>query len=249
MSELSRRTRVAMFLRSFAVQGSWNYRTLIGTGFAFALLPALREIFRGREEELDRAVERHNGLFNCHPYLAPIALGAVAAMEREGEAAPIVERFKTAIRGSLGTLGDRLIWATWRPLCLLFALALAAAGAAWWGVVAAFLVAYNAGHLWLRWWGLGAGLRDGRKVGERLRHSAITSGQRAGAVAGAFLVGLALPLFATGGLFHERLEWPWVALAAGGALLGLYRGVMLRTPAVLALIAVTIVGCLSKVLA
>ena len=50
MTALGFRARAAMILRSFAVQGSWNYRTLIGAGFAFALLPALRALY-GRDPD------------------------------------------------------------------------------------------------------------------------------------------------------------------------------------------------------
>ncbi|MEO5902655.1 MAG: hypothetical protein ABIQ55_01445, partial [Gemmatimonadaceae bacterium] len=31
-----------MYLRLFAVQGSWNYESLIGNGIAFCMEPALR---------------------------------------------------------------------------------------------------------------------------------------------------------------------------------------------------------------
>src|SRR5690606_32454688 len=65
----------------FAIQGSWNYRTLIGTGFAFALLPLLRSRYRGDPARLRESLERHASLFNSHPYLAPVALGAVAQLE------------------------------------------------------------------------------------------------------------------------------------------------------------------------
>ena len=33
-----------VLLRAFAVQGSWNYETLLGTGFGFVILPALRRL-------------------------------------------------------------------------------------------------------------------------------------------------------------------------------------------------------------
>ena len=59
-----------VLIRSLSVQGSWNYRTLIGSGFAYALLPALRFIYRDRPAELQAAVRRHTELFNSHPYLS-----------------------------------------------------------------------------------------------------------------------------------------------------------------------------------
>lgn len=244
MMTLGRWARLRVFLRSFAVQGSWNYRGLIGTGFAFALLPALRQIYAGKPEELDDAVRRHSGLFNSHPYLAPVALGAVASMEAAGEDPALTERFKTAVRGSLGTLGDRLVWATWRPICLLLALAFVFAGAAWWVAPAAFLVVYNAGHIWLRAWGFVVGLREGKYVGERLRRSAIATVQRRSTVAGAFLVGFSIPLAATGGEFVVPVAWPWTVAAAAGAVLGIRRGASVRTPLVIALTAFTLFGCL-----
>ena len=37
-----RQDLVASWWRTFAVQGSWNYRTMIGGGMAFAILPLLR---------------------------------------------------------------------------------------------------------------------------------------------------------------------------------------------------------------
>jgi PTS system mannose-specific IID component len=93
VSAVDRRVRLRVLLRSFAIQGSWNYRTLLGTGFGFALLPALRAIYAGRPDALQEAVRRHTTLFNCHPYLAGVALGAVARLEDEGTPPETVERF------------------------------------------------------------------------------------------------------------------------------------------------------------
>ena len=42
-----RQDLVAGWWRTFAVQGSWNYRTMIGGGMAFAMLPLLRRIYAG----------------------------------------------------------------------------------------------------------------------------------------------------------------------------------------------------------
>ncbi|MGH7649217.1 MAG: hypothetical protein ACREND_13955 [Gemmatimonadaceae bacterium] len=39
---LSWSARIAVFTRMFAVQGSWNYETMLGPGIGFCLEPALR---------------------------------------------------------------------------------------------------------------------------------------------------------------------------------------------------------------
>jgi len=243
---LGRGARAAMFLRSFAIQGSWNYRTLLGAGLAFALLPALRRLYGNDSARLDAAVRRHSGIFNSHPYLSPMAVGALAELEEEGEDAAVIERFKAAIRGSLGTLGDRLIWAGWRPVCLLFAIALVLLQVRWWVVVAVFLVVYNAGHLLLRIWAYHLGLTRGRGVGEQLRRSWVPQLQRIMSVVGAFLLGLVLPLLATGHLTGHRLALPWVVVAALAAVLGARFGESVRRPIGLALAGFALVGLLLK---
>jgi mannose/fructose/N-acetylgalactosamine-specific phosphotransferase system component IID len=234
--------RLNMLLRSLTIQASWNYRTLLGAGFAFALLPALRALYGDDAERLKDALARHGQLFNSHPYLAPMALGAVAAMEEAGEDPALVERFKQAVRGSLGTLGDRLIWAGWRPVCLLFGMALLLAGTPWWFGVGAFLIIYNAGHLLLRGWSFHLGLTGGKQVGERLRRSPVGQAQQVLSVVGAFLLGLVLPLAATGRIAQTTLGWPWIVAAAVAALVGTRYGAAIRTPLILALAGLALLG-------
>jgi PTS system mannose-specific IID component len=249
MSRISRRVRLAVLLRSFLIQGSWNYRTLIGGGFAFALLPVLRALHGRDRARLEEAIERHSRIFNGHPYLVPLALGAVSKMEVEGETGAGVERFKNAIRGSLGALGDRLVWVGWRPVCLLLTLALLLAGAPWWAGIAGFLLLYNAGHLALRGWSFRVGLADPRRIGQELRRPTIDRGLQWVAVGGAFLVGLVLPLVIAGLAMPEgaaarngaeRLLW-WL-VGAAGAVIGVRLGGRIRTAVILALAGCTILG-------
>lgn len=238
--------RLRVFLRSFAIQGSWNYRTLLGTGFAFALLPVLREVYRERAA-LHAAVDRHAALFNSHPYLAGIALGAVARLEAEGASHDLIERFKAAIRGSLGQLGDRLVWAGWRPTCMLLALVLLFAGLPWWAAVATFLLIYNAGHLALRWWALRIGFESGRQVAERVRGAGLEGLRERIASAGALCAGLVLPLLIARGVGNEPVA-PWgSALAIGAAVLGVYFGGRIRTAVIGGLVALIALGFLLQV--
>src|SRR5687768_7620641 len=130
MTAIPRAALWSSFARSFAIQATWNYRTFLGCGFAFAMLPMLRAIYADRPDDFQAAVQRHTTMFNSHPYLAPMALGAVTVLEAT-ESPEVVDRFKAAVRGSLGSLGDRLIWAGFRPLCLLIALSAMMVGAGW----------------------------------------------------------------------------------------------------------------------
>lgn len=217
-ARLPLRTRAAMFVRLLAVQGSWNYETMMGNGIAFAVEPALRLLPGGRGGAAYRAaLARQVGYFNAHPYLASVAVGALARAELDGEAPERIERFRSACCGPLGSVGDRLMWAGWLPACSLLALGAYGLGASAAGVVVLFLGSFNAGHIALRVWGLRAGLRDGLRVAQALGAPFLREGPARVARAVAFLGGIALPLAvrgvtgATPGIF---------ALVLVGAVLG-----------------------------
>jgi mannose PTS system EIID component len=236
----------SIFLRSFAIQGSWNYRTLQGSGFAFALIPVLRWVYGADDERLQGAVVRHTGLFNAHPYLAGVALGAVARMEADGEDAAIIERFKAALRGSLGALGDRVVWAGWRPACVLLGLGVLLATQSATAAVLAFLIVYNCGHFALRWWGLQVGLRRGRAVSEALRDAPLMRWHQTVIAAAALLLGFAVPLVAAGGLTLSALPTAWLIGPVAAVLLGWRLGAAVRLPAMVLLVVVTIAGFLVR---
>lgn len=229
-------TRLAMLLRSLLLQGSFNYRNLIGTGFAFVMLPALRHLYRGRTQEFFAALRRHQQPFNSHPYLVGVAAGAVTRMETDGAAPEVIERFKSALRGPLGSLGDGLFWAGLRPLCLLLALLLLFLGAPWWAAVLAFLLPYNIGHLAVRSWAFRAGFEHGVGVAAGLRSTRVVGMIPRFAQGGAFLVGLLLPLVVVAGMPDGTSLPPRSAgVAVFAALLGLALGDRIRPAAALVL--------------
>jgi mannose PTS system EIID component len=243
---LPRRVVWRVFLRSFAIQGSWNYRTLLGSGFAYALMPALRHVHGEDTAQLQESVSRHTALFNTHPYLSGVALGAVARMEADGEDPLLIERFKEALRSSLGTLGDRIIWAGWRPACVLLGLLVLLVTGSAAAAVLSFLIVYNSGHLSLRWWSLQIGIRYGRKVGEKLRDAPLTRWHETVVPVAAFLLGMVLPLVSSGALTGSRLPLLWVLAPAAAAAAGWRLGGAVRVPAIALLAIATIAGLLFR---
>ena len=187
-------TRLSTWLRLFAVQGSWNYEILIGNGIGFCTEPALRLLPGGRGgDPYRRALARQSRYFNAHPYLASVAVGALARAELDGVPPAKIERFRTALAGPLGSVGDRLVWSGWLPLCSLLALGAYGIGGSAGLVVALFLITYNVGHVALRAWGLSVGFSRGTEVAKALGSPLLRRTPEWFDRAGALLAGIAVP--------------------------------------------------------
>lgn len=214
-------TKVTMVLRLFAIQGVWTYETMLGNGIAFAMEPALRLLPGGPTgTPYTTAMVRHSGYFNAHPYLAAVAVGALARAELEGVPAAQIERFRVAAPGPLGSVGDRLIWAGWLPLCSSLALLAFGLGMSPAGVVLLFLGVYNAGHVGLRLWALNAGWREGLRVAQALGNPVLRQGPAHVARLTALVAGIALPVAAQGIIGPGRaLLGGVLAAVAAGALI------------------------------
>ena len=160
MGGIPLRVRRQIWFRQFLLQGCWNYEGMQNVGFAYSILPALRDRYEGRPEELSRAIKRHMEFFNTHPAMAAVILGATVRLEERvaaGETDPrAVGTFKVGLMGSLGAIGDSYFWGALKPMA-------SAAGAILAFVhpllgVAALLFLYNLSHLALRSQGFAAGM-------------------------------------------------------------------------------------------
>jgi PTS system mannose-specific IID component len=190
-------TWLTVFSRLLAIQGSWNYETLIGNGIGFCVEPVLRSLPGGvHGHAFKTAMARESTYFNAHPYLASVAVGALARAELSGVPPERIERFRTALCGPLGSVGDQLVWAGWLPFCSLLALIGFGLGARPLVVILGFLVLYNAGHLALRVWGLHVGWTRGLGVAAALGNPVLRRGPAHVARAAAAAAGIAIPLTA-----------------------------------------------------
>lgn len=232
--------RLSLLVRSFFVQGSFNYRNLMGTGMAWAFIPAVAAL--RREGRAADDVIGPGEPFNAHPYLTPVALGALARAAEDGEDPEKVRRFREAVSSPLGSLGDKLFWGSWRPFCLLGGALAAALGAPVGIVIVGVLVFYNALHFGLRAWGLSAGLRMGLGVGQALRRAALSKKAERIAALGVLLSGVL-----SGILLRDAPELPgsvflWILGGIALLLAGVFRGEALRRLAPAFLLFIVIAG-------
>jgi len=168
--------------------------------------------------------------------MTPVAIGALARVEFEGRDAETIVRFRAALRSPLGAIGDQAIWAGWRPLCALSMIAAFCLGLGPVAAAVSFFLVYNAGHVWVRIWGLRLGWGAGLEVGGVLARSKLR--KVAGrlklcneALTGAVLV---LLIARTPGVV---LEPHGAGLAAAGALAAFFLPARAGTIGITALIA------------
>ena len=154
-----------VIMRSFLLQGCWNFERMQNLGFCYALMPALSKIY-GKGEELRKALQRHLEFFNTHPFMAAPILGAVVRMEEdlknglleEGE----IRDFKSALMGPYGAVGDSFFWGAVKPLASVAGVIAASMGQIYAPLV--FLMIYNVPHLAMRIWGFYSGYEKGAPV-------------------------------------------------------------------------------------
>lgn len=181
------------FLRLFAVQGAWNYERMLGVGMGYAAEPLLEDLGNADPARHAEAVVRSAEFFNCHPYLAGLALGATVRAEYDQVPGPQIIRLRTALCSPLGALGDQLFWSGVLPALIAATLIAVCFGAGVW-VVLVFLLLYNLFRIMTGAWSLSTGLAAGANVGQQISGSWLPkAARRIGPVAG-LLVGVAIPL-------------------------------------------------------
>ncbi len=130
--KLTKKDRISVWIRSFFLQGSWNYERMQNGGWAFAMIPAIKRLYKTKEEQ-SAALKRHLEFFNTHPYVASPILGVTLALEEErANGAPVedvtLQGVKVGMMGPLAGIGDPVFWFTIRPILGALAASLAISG-------------------------------------------------------------------------------------------------------------------------
>lgn len=117
-----------MAWESLMLQHNFNYERMQGTGFAAAIAPTLKKIYKDDEKSLGESLADHSKFFNSSPALVPFVMGIVASMEEERAPRETVNAVKNSLFPPLAGIGDALVWFTALPLAAGIGCSIAANG-------------------------------------------------------------------------------------------------------------------------
>lgn len=163
---------VKIFLRSFFISATLNFRRMQNLGFAMAIIPAVREWNLNRQDAAN-FLARHLQMFNTHPYFAASIMGSVIHLEEKqikdmgANSLTDSNAVKQILTGPYAAIGDTFFWGALRPFAAIVSCVLAYKGY----VIAplTFLLLYTPAHLWVRLKGFLEGYRKGKQSIEFIR--------------------------------------------------------------------------------
>lgn len=151
---LSKKALMSVYWRAHTLEASFNYQNYQGSGYCYAMIPALRELFPD-QKDLAKALRRHYEFFNTTPQISSLIFGISCAMEEEISSNPemadsSVNAVKAALMGPLAGIGDSLFQGTFRIIAAGVAAQLGLQGNVLAPIV--FILLYNVPHFAARWW-------------------------------------------------------------------------------------------------
>lgn len=166
-----------VYSRYIHLNGMNDYPGQMHAGFTFAMLPALKKIYKGDKEKRVEAYIRHmSEYFNVTPYVGGLPLGVVLAMEEQNAQdsdfdVSAITGIKTALKGPLSAIGDTIFHATLRVIATAAVISMASEGNILGPIL--FLLIFNIPQLIVRWWSLKSGYSMGTKLLEQAESSGI----------------------------------------------------------------------------
>ncbi len=187
---LSKSDRLSVAWRSTFLQASWNYERMQNLGFAYAMMPALKKLYKNKEDRA-AALTRHMEFFNTHPYLASPILGVTLALEEErANGAAIddtaVQGVKIGMMGPLAGIGDPVFWFTVRPILGALGASLASAGNIMGPII--FFVAWNLIRWGVMWCTQEFGYRAGAEITKDLCGGLLKDVTKGASILGMFIL-------------------------------------------------------------
>ena len=189
--KLTKKDRISVWLRSFFLQGSWNYERMQNGGWAFAMIPAIKRLYKTKEEQA-AALKRHLEFFNTHPYVASPILGVTLVLEEERANGvevddATIQGVKVGMMGPLAGIGDPVFWFTVRPILGALAASLAMNGSIIGPII--FFFAWNIIRMAFMWYTQELGYKAGSRITDDLSGGLLQDITKGASILGMFILG------------------------------------------------------------
>ncbi|MBU3154184.1 PTS system mannose/fructose/sorbose family transporter subunit IID [Clostridium estertheticum] len=189
--KLTKKDRISVWWRSTFLQGSWNYERMQNGGWAYALIPAIKKLYKTKEDRA-AALKRHLEFFNTHPYVASPVIGVTLALEEDrANGLPIdditIQGVKVGMMGPLAGIGDPVFWFTVRPILGALAASLAMAGNILGPII--FFLAWNAIRMGFTWYTQEFGYKAGSRITEDVSGNLLQDVTKGASILGMFILG------------------------------------------------------------
>lgn len=188
---LSKADRRAVCNRNQYTQGSWNYERMQNGGFCYAMIPAIKKLYKNKDDQI-AALHRHLEFYNTHPYLTGPVLGVVLALEEaRANGEPVddatIQGVKVGMMGPLAGVGDPVFWYTVRPLLGALGASLALGGSIVGPIL--FFVLWNVIRLAFLWYTQEAGYNAGTDIAKDLSGGTLGRITEGAGIVGMFVIG------------------------------------------------------------
>lgn len=188
---LSKSDRLKVCLRSTFWQASWNYERMQNGGYAFAMIPAIKKLYKEKADQI-AALKRHMEFFNTHPYVASPIVGVTLALEQEkanGAAVDdaAIQGVKVGMMGPLAGIGDPVFWFTLRPILGAMCASIAMDGNILGPIM--FFLLWNILRFGFMWYTQEFGYKVGSQITENLSGNLLTNITRGASILGMFVLG------------------------------------------------------------
>ena len=188
---LSKADRLKVCLRSTFWQASWNYERMQNGGYAFAMIPAIKKLYKEKADQI-AALKRHMEFFNTHPYVASPIVGVTLALEQEkanGAAVDdaAIQGVKLGMMGPLAGIGDPVFWFTLRPILGAMCASIAMDGNMLGPIM--FFLLWNILRFGFMWYTQEFGYKVGSQITENLSGNLLTNITRGASILGMFVLG------------------------------------------------------------
>ena len=188
---LSRDARKKVWWRHQFLQGSWNYERMQNGGWAYSIIPAIKELYTEKEDQVE-ALKRHLEFYNTHPYVSSPVMGVTLAMEEERAAGThiddaAIQGVKVGMMGPLAGVGDPVFWFTLRPILGALGASLALTGSIVGPLI--FFIAWNVIRMVFEWKTQEMGYKAGNQITKDLSGGLLGRITLMASILGMFIIG------------------------------------------------------------